>query len=105
VSHCVTCYGCHTCDKYHCRVSLVIKCVVGGLLVTDFNDIGGGGGESQFKEGYKGWGDRPFSGERVGGVPLFSVQEKLKLTFWVIFSILGLRRCQNAKKNRSKQPI
>jgi hypothetical protein len=24
-------------DKYLCTVSLVLKCVIGGLLVTDFN--------------------------------------------------------------------
>jgi hypothetical protein len=26
-----------TCQKYHCHVLLVIKCVIGSLLVTHFN--------------------------------------------------------------------
>jgi hypothetical protein len=36
---CHHCDKCHTCHKYHCHVSLVIKCVVGGLLVTDFKQV------------------------------------------------------------------
>jgi hypothetical protein len=39
VSQCDTRHGCHTCDvrhtchKYHSRVSLVIKCDIGGLIL------------------------------------------------------------------------
>jgi hypothetical protein len=39
------CDGCHVCDtrpmchKYTCFVSLVIKCVIGGLLETNFNKV------------------------------------------------------------------
>jgi hypothetical protein len=33
---------CHTCHKYHLYVSLVIKCVIGGSLVTNFNQVQGG---------------------------------------------------------------
>jgi hypothetical protein len=29
--------------KYHCHLSLVIKCVVGGLFVTNFNKVRGEG--------------------------------------------------------------
>jgi hypothetical protein len=39
---CHTCNLCHTCRKSHCHVSLDIKCVTGGLLVTDFNKVWGG---------------------------------------------------------------
>jgi hypothetical protein len=38
---CHTCDICHTCHKYQNQVSLVIKCVIGGLLVTDFNQVWG----------------------------------------------------------------
>jgi hypothetical protein len=34
----------HTCDKYHCHVSLVIQCVLRGLLGADFNKVRGGVG-------------------------------------------------------------
>jgi hypothetical protein len=48
VSQCDTCHECpicemcHTCHKYHCHVSLVIHCVIGGLLGTDFNKVRAG---------------------------------------------------------------
>jgi hypothetical protein len=54
VSHCDTCRGCHMCDtrlrchtchKRHFYVSLVIKCVIGSSLVTNFNKVLIGGGQ------------------------------------------------------------
>jgi hypothetical protein len=58
VSHCVTvwqihrCHFCetrHTCHKYQYHVTLVIKCVKEGVLVTDFNKVLGGGDKSDSK--------------------------------------------------------
>jgi hypothetical protein len=58
VSHCITVWnihGCHYCDtrhnchKYQYHVTLVIKCVKGGVLVTDFNKVLGGGLKSDSK--------------------------------------------------------
>jgi hypothetical protein len=58
VSHCVTvshcdtvwqihgchfCETCHTCHKYQYHVTLVIKCVKEGVLVTNFNKVLGVG--------------------------------------------------------------
>jgi hypothetical protein len=48
VSQCDTCHECHICDmchtchNYHCHVSLVIQCVIGGLLGTEFNKVRAG---------------------------------------------------------------
>jgi hypothetical protein len=50
VSQCDTCHGCHICDmchtshKYYCHVSLVIQCVIRGLLGTDLKKVQGGVG-------------------------------------------------------------
>jgi hypothetical protein len=45
---------CHTCHKYHCNVSLVIKCVIEDSLVTNFNKVRWVGQKSAFKaEGKK----------------------------------------------------
>jgi hypothetical protein len=65
VSHCVTVWyihgchfwdTCHTCQKYQDHVLLVIICVIGGVLVTNFNKVlkvwwGGS------KSGFKAFGD------------------------------------------------
>jgi hypothetical protein len=40
---CHTCATCHTCHIYHCHVSLDIKSVIRGLLVSDFNEVEGVG--------------------------------------------------------------
>jgi hypothetical protein len=39
----------HTCHKYQYHVTLVIKCVKEGVLVTDFNKVLGGWVESDAK--------------------------------------------------------
>jgi hypothetical protein len=58
VSHCVTvwqiygfhfCETRHTCHKYQYNVTLVIKCVKEGALVTDFNKVLVGGEKSDSK--------------------------------------------------------
>jgi hypothetical protein len=46
-SQCDTSHVCHTCDishtchKYCCHVPFDVKCVIGGLLITNFNKFWG----------------------------------------------------------------
>jgi hypothetical protein len=55
---CHNCDMCHTCLKYHCHVSLIIQCVIGGLLGTDFNKVWAGWvcGREWVKSGFKAFG-------------------------------------------------
>jgi hypothetical protein len=43
----------HTCHRYQCQVSLVIKCILGSLLGTDFNQVCGGGEIKKWFQGLR----------------------------------------------------
>jgi hypothetical protein len=56
-------------------------------------------GDSKFRGKRKGRGGHPFLDEKVGGVPLFSAEEKENICHLEHFlALLGHRRHRNAKK-------
>jgi hypothetical protein len=62
---------CLTCYKYHCHVSLVIKCVIGGLLVTNLNKVWWGVGKKV-----------------VSADNLAKIQQKNLKSFWYLVTLI-----------------